>query len=154
MCSIVDGSGYETLGVRRKRECAHGKGRAPRPLEPLFLVRRPEGEPVGRRAGQQAGVLVLCVCVCVCRGVCSYVKALGFPLGLHCHSVLVTSALAPQIPAVWSLPPRFTPASRHETLPQLICISFITHRFESFHLSLVIVFFLIFVFLFYQFENS
>ena len=65
MCSIVDGSGYETLGVRRKRECAHGKGRALRPLEPLFLLWRPEGEPVGRRAGQQAGVLVLCVCVCV-----------------------------------------------------------------------------------------
>lgn len=67
MCSIVDGSGYETLGVRRKRECAHGKGRAPRPLEPLFLVRRPEGEPVGRRAGQQAGrrACPLCVCVCV-----------------------------------------------------------------------------------------
>ena len=51
-------------------------------------------------------------------------------------------------------PTTFTPASRHETLPQLICISFITHRFESFHLSLVIVFFLIFVFLFHQFENS
>lgn len=67
--------------------------------------------------------------VCVCRGVCSYVKALRCPLGLHCHSVLVTSALVPQIPAVWSLPPPFTPASRHEALPQLICISFITHRF-------------------------
>lgn len=63
MCSIVDGSGYETLGVRRSRECAHGKGRGLSPLEPLFLLQHPEGEPLGWRTGQQ-GRRACCVCVC------------------------------------------------------------------------------------------
>ena len=71
MCSIVDGSGYEMLGVRRSRECAHDKGRELSPLEPLFLLQHPEGEPLGWRTGQQgrrACRVCVCVCVCVCRG--------------------------------------------------------------------------------------
>ena len=65
MCSIVDGSGYETLGVRRSREWAHDKGRGLSPLEPLFLLQHPEEEPLGWRTGQQGRRVCVCVCVCV-----------------------------------------------------------------------------------------
>ena len=62
------------------------------------------------RMEDRAGVLVVCVCVCVCRG-CVHTEGSRVSFGCCTVSLSVTSALVPQVLAMWSLPPPFTPAS-------------------------------------------